>query len=635
MNDTPETTLLSMFWSAHIVVKIVMLGLLAASFWSWTIIVNKTLLFRRFRTEMDSFEQVFWSGQSLERNFYGTLSQKPNAGAATLFVSAMREWKRSFQSTASSIRGLHARIDKVLDVSIAREVERLESNLLFLATVASAGPFVGLFGTVWGIMTSFQSIAASRNTSLAVVAPGIAEALLATAMGLFAAIPGADRLQQIARRRRQGAGAHGKLRRRVLVHPVAADRPASASGDQARPRIHRLAKERADGAWQVGAGRGRKSGRRPSLGVPRRLWRDGGHQHDTVHRRHARALDHLHGGGAAVDERRRGRSAAGEGRRFRSTSNRSRSPSRSTIRGRSSSMDQPVADADVLDKLGELAKGRSGCAGLRLRASKIVPYGRRGADHGRSDLRRLQEGGARHRSGYDVDATETRPDLSERLGIQVGILRFPGALHCRAVGVSARRRLASQAPRFDDATESIPVDTITQTQFNEIMHGETGRCRRTDVAGAAAATQLPPAAAGSCDKAEPTPPEPPPGPAPRSADYAAATRSPRSLRGKARAGSALDRPAAAAAKQTAAFAATHAAGQAGAAEADGGGCARASGQNQKRREAAGKTEAGAAEGGRARQAARPGEDGGVIEGGSSKGDQTAAEARLTSMRSPS
>jgi biopolymer transport protein TolQ len=189
MNDaTPETTLLSMFWTAHPVVKVVMLGLLFASFWCWTIIVNKTLLFRRFRSELDAFEQVFWSGQSLEE-LYASLSQKTNTGAAGLFVAAMREWKRSFQAQTASFRGLHARIDKVLDVSIAREVERLESNLLFLATVASAGPFVGLFGTVWGIMTSFRSIAASKNTSLAVVAPGIAEALLATAIGLFAAIP--------------------------------------------------------------------------------------------------------------------------------------------------------------------------------------------------------------------------------------------------------------------------------------------------------------------------------------------------------------------------------------------------------------------------------------------------------------
>ncbi len=184
-----DTTLLQMFWTAHIVVKIVMLGLLGASFWGWVIIVDKAILFRRFRSEMDSFEQTFWSGQSLEE-LYAALLQKPvTTGAAALFVAAMREWKRSFQNASGSFRGLHARIDKVLDVSIAREVERLESNLLFLATVASAGPFVGLFGTVWGIMTSFRSIAASKNTSLAVVAPGIAEALLATAIGLFAAIP--------------------------------------------------------------------------------------------------------------------------------------------------------------------------------------------------------------------------------------------------------------------------------------------------------------------------------------------------------------------------------------------------------------------------------------------------------------
>ena len=113
----------------------------------------------------------------------------PPSATASLFVAAMREWKRSFQNARASFVGLQSRIEKVLDVSIAREIEKLESNLLVLATVASAGPFIGLFGTVWGIMTSFRSIAASKNTSLAVVAPGIAEALLATAIGLFAAIP--------------------------------------------------------------------------------------------------------------------------------------------------------------------------------------------------------------------------------------------------------------------------------------------------------------------------------------------------------------------------------------------------------------------------------------------------------------
>ena len=107
----------------------------------------------------------------------------------SLFVAAMREWKRSFEGSGRQIQSLSQRIDKVLDVAIQREVERLESRLLFLASIGSAGPYIGLFGTVWGIMTAFTSIAASKNTSLAVVAPGIAEALFATAIGLFAAIP--------------------------------------------------------------------------------------------------------------------------------------------------------------------------------------------------------------------------------------------------------------------------------------------------------------------------------------------------------------------------------------------------------------------------------------------------------------
>ncbi|MFV0279260.1 MAG: protein TolQ [Rhodoblastus sp.] len=183
-----EVSIWSMFMHASIVVQAVMIGLLGASVWCWTIIVDKALLFRRTRKSMDQFEETFWSGRSLEE-LYATLSERPTSGMASLFVAAMREWKRSFQSAHASFVGLQARIEKVLDVSIAREVERLESNLLVLATVASAGPFVGLFGTVWGIMTSFRSIAASKNTSLAVVAPGIAEALFATAIGLFAAIP--------------------------------------------------------------------------------------------------------------------------------------------------------------------------------------------------------------------------------------------------------------------------------------------------------------------------------------------------------------------------------------------------------------------------------------------------------------
>jgi biopolymer transport protein TolQ len=166
----------------------VLIGLLLASIWVWAIVIDKLVLFSKTRKSMDRFEQAFWSGQSLEE-LYRTLSARPNTSMAALFVAAMREWKRSFETQARSLAGLQMRIEKVMDVTIAREIERMERRLLVLATVGSAGPFVGLFGTVWGIMTSFQAIAASQNTSLTVVAPGIAQALFATAIGLMAAIP--------------------------------------------------------------------------------------------------------------------------------------------------------------------------------------------------------------------------------------------------------------------------------------------------------------------------------------------------------------------------------------------------------------------------------------------------------------
>jgi biopolymer transport protein TolQ len=183
-----DLSLFTLFWNASWIVKTVMVGLLIASIWVWAIAIDKTVLYARSRRDMDRFEQAFWSGQSLEE-LYRSLASKPTHSMAALFVAAMREWKRSFEGSARSFAGLQMRIEKVMEVTIAREVERLESRLLVLATVGSAGPFVGLFGTVWGIMTSFQSIAASKNTSLAVVAPGIAEALFATAIGLIAAIP--------------------------------------------------------------------------------------------------------------------------------------------------------------------------------------------------------------------------------------------------------------------------------------------------------------------------------------------------------------------------------------------------------------------------------------------------------------
>ncbi|MBN9583111.1 MAG: protein TolQ [Afipia sp.] len=183
-----DVSLISLFWHAHFVVKTIMLGLLACSVWVWAIAIDKMFLYARTRKAMDRFEQAFWSGQSIDE-LYRALAAKPAHSMAALFVAAMREWKRSFEGHARSFAGLQTRIDKVMSVSIAREVERLDRRLLVLATVGSASPFVGLFGTVWGIMSSFQSIAASKNTSLAVVAPGIAEALFATAIGLIAAIP--------------------------------------------------------------------------------------------------------------------------------------------------------------------------------------------------------------------------------------------------------------------------------------------------------------------------------------------------------------------------------------------------------------------------------------------------------------
>jgi biopolymer transport protein TolQ len=181
-------SLIHLFLHAHWIVESVMVGLLVCSVWVWAIAIEKTMLFARIRKAGDHFEQAFWSGQSLEE-LYKSLSAKPEHSTGVLFVAAMREWKRSFEGHARSFTGLQMRIDKVMAVATAREIEHMERRLLVLATVGSAGPFIGLFGTVAGIMTSFQSIAASQNTSLSVVAPGIAEALFATAIGLVAAIP--------------------------------------------------------------------------------------------------------------------------------------------------------------------------------------------------------------------------------------------------------------------------------------------------------------------------------------------------------------------------------------------------------------------------------------------------------------
>ena len=183
-----ELSIWELFWQAGWIVKLVMIGLIVASVWTWAIIVDKIISYGRMRSALNRFEQVFWSGQSLE-DLYKTLADRKTVGMGSIFVAAMREWKKSFEKGARSPLGLQNRIDKAMDLALTREMDRLEGRLGFLATVGSAAPFVGLFGTVVGIMTSFQAIAGSKSTSLAVVAPGIAEALLATAIGLLAAIP--------------------------------------------------------------------------------------------------------------------------------------------------------------------------------------------------------------------------------------------------------------------------------------------------------------------------------------------------------------------------------------------------------------------------------------------------------------
>lgn len=181
--------LLNLFLIASPMVKLVMIGLVFASVLCWGIVVEKWLAVRRMRSTMDRFEQLFWSGQSLE-DLYLTLGPRNNKGMAALFMAAMREWKRSQDSAMrAGFAGVQMRINKVMDVQLQKEMAKLEQRLLVLATVGSTAPFIGLFGTVWGIMNSFRAIGVSKNTNLAVVAPGLAEALFATALGLLAAIP--------------------------------------------------------------------------------------------------------------------------------------------------------------------------------------------------------------------------------------------------------------------------------------------------------------------------------------------------------------------------------------------------------------------------------------------------------------
>jgi biopolymer transport protein TolQ len=183
-----DFSLLALFARASFIVKIVMLMLAVASFWSWSIIIRKFITFRTARREAGTFDRAFWSGEPLDELF-DAIGPAPEGASEKIFAAGMLEWRRSHRQDGELIAGAQARIDRSMDVAIAKESEYLTSGLPFVATVGSTAPFIGLFGTVWGIKVAFEEIAISQNTSLAVVAPGISEALMATGLGLLAAIP--------------------------------------------------------------------------------------------------------------------------------------------------------------------------------------------------------------------------------------------------------------------------------------------------------------------------------------------------------------------------------------------------------------------------------------------------------------
>lgn len=182
-------SLWTLFWQADLVVKSVILLLLLASLWAWTVIFDKAFRLARLKRKTIAFERAFWSGAPLDE-LYRRLAKRADHPMALMFATAMDEWREAPRTADVNFnRGLVGRIGRVMELTMDREVEALERHLPSLATIGSTAPFVGLFGTVWGIMNSFQSIALTKNTTLAVVAPGIAEALFATALGLLAAIP--------------------------------------------------------------------------------------------------------------------------------------------------------------------------------------------------------------------------------------------------------------------------------------------------------------------------------------------------------------------------------------------------------------------------------------------------------------
>ena len=223
-----DLSMWNLFMEADLIVKAVMVILVAISFWCWAIIFDKLFRLRGLMRRAEQFEESFWSGGSLEE-LYDRIGSRPADPMSSIFVAAMREWRRSAaKGLADPVRiSLPQRIDRVMQVTLSREMEQLEARLGFLASVGSTAPFIGLFGTVWGIMNSFHHIGETKNTSLAVVAPGIAEALFATALGLVAAIPAvlaynklSTDMDRYAKRLEGFAGEFGAILSRQLEEKV-------------------------------------------------------------------------------------------------------------------------------------------------------------------------------------------------------------------------------------------------------------------------------------------------------------------------------------------------------------------------------------------------------------------------------
>ena len=185
LGGSTDFSLIQLFLRADFIVKAVIIILIAASIYSWALIFEKYKLFKKIEKSTNSFEEKFWKSRSAE-SFYNSLTNREKDPVANIFQSAMAELIKT-KNKSSTVQS--ARVSRIIEISADKEIKLIEKHFTFLATVGSTAPFIGLFGTVWGIMNSFQSIAISRNTSLAIVAPGIAEALFATALGLLAAIP--------------------------------------------------------------------------------------------------------------------------------------------------------------------------------------------------------------------------------------------------------------------------------------------------------------------------------------------------------------------------------------------------------------------------------------------------------------